>query len=109
MAYCSVDELAQALRVPVTAQNTPALERALDAAAAEIDHSVDRDEGDSIPVDNPLAAEVNKARAVEWYKAQDAAFGVVGFADTGALQAPQGGFTRHAKALLPLKRHWGVA
>ena len=58
---------------------------------------------------NPLANRVNVLRAVEWYKAQDAAFGVIGFDQTGALQAPRDGFNRHAYTLTPLKQQWGIA
>jgi hypothetical protein len=59
--------------------------------------------------DLALANRVNILRAVEWWKANDAAFGVIGFDETGALQAPRDGFNRHAYTLTPLKRQWGVA
>jgi hypothetical protein len=109
-AYATVAELAAALRVRLTAQNEPGLQACLDAAAVEIDHDLDRDE--TIPPGSAgyqLAARVNLVRAVEWYKANDAAFGVIGFDDTGALQAPRDGFNRHAYTLTPLKRRWGLA
>lgn len=106
-AYATVDELAAALRVRVTEENTDALQACLDAAAEEIDHDVDRIE--PIPQDDPLANRVNIVRAVEWYKANDAAFGVIGYDQTGALQAPRDGFNRHAYTLTPLKQQWGLA
>lgn len=106
MAYATVDELAAALRIRVNADNTPALQACLDAAAEEIDHSVDR--LDPLPPDGRLANRVNILRGVEWWKANDAAFGVIGLDDTGALQAPRNGFRRHAAALIPLKQQWGV-
>lgn len=227
MAYATVDELAAALRVRVTAENTPGLQACLDAAAAEIDHDIDlipsdlaaasyrwsvltaaADPGEGwlrfdrttaaattalyldgvdmdgqdltdrlltsttddlvrltdnvdpfaweeftvtgpavdevgwvrLPVDrsstgqHPLALvdglplrvsalrpnvvakrllslvhRVNLVRAVEWWKANDAAFGVIGFDQTGALQAPRDGFNRHAYTLTPAKRRWGIA
>jgi hypothetical protein len=56
-----------------------------------------------------LANRVNIVRAVEWWKAQDAAFGVIGFDQTGALQAPRDGFNRHRYTLTPLKEGWGIA
>jgi len=56
-----------------------------------------------------LANRVNIARGVEWFKAQDAAFGVIGSDQTGTLTAPRDGFNRHAYALSPLKRQWGIA
>ena len=48
-------------------------------------------------------------RGVEWYKANDAAFGVIGFAETGALRAPRDSFARHGWTLIPLKQQFGVA
>jgi hypothetical protein len=42
LAYATIDELAAALRIGVTAANTPTLQACVDAAAAEIDHTVDR-------------------------------------------------------------------
>jgi hypothetical protein len=107
MAYATVDELAAALRVRVTAENTAGLQRCLDAAADEIDHAVDR--VDTMPTDDPLANRVNIVRGVEWWKANDAAFGVLGVSDTGTLQAPRNTMRRHQSALLPLKQQWGVA
>jgi hypothetical protein len=115
LAYCTVDELASALRVRVTAENTPGLQACVDAAAVEIDHDVDWRpvveplivEPDQPP--NPLLNRVNILRGVEWHKANDAAFGVIGFDETGALQAPRDGFNRHAYTLAPVKQRWGVA
>ena len=224
MAYATVEELAQALRVPVTVANTPTLQACLDAAAEEIDHAIDWPEAEqgaaywrfassvtvadpgpgnasldnanpanagtlsiadldddgadqsgglarvaegdlvrieemdtaryeafqvtgaptsgagwyafpieeiassapppkfdaaellrfhfvrpSHPTGDPLANRVNVLRGVEWFKANDAAFGVIGFDQTGALTAPRDGFTRHAYALTPLRRQWGIA
>ena len=109
MAYATVEQLAAALRIRVTTENTEALQACLDAAAQEIDHDCDRFIDDPIPDDDPLAGRVNLVRGVEWFKANDAAFGVIGFDQTGALQAPRDGFNRHAFALTPLKQQWGVA
>lgn len=107
MAYATVDELAAALRIRVSAENTAGLQACLDAAAAEIDHTISA----LAPIagDDALANRVNILRGVEWWKANDAAFGVIGYDDTGALQAPRNGFRRHAAALIPLKQQWGVA
>ena len=72
-------------------------------------HTVAATSGDPDPAqDSALANRVNILRGVEWWKANDAAFGVIGFDDTGALQAPRNGFRRHAAALIPLKQRWGV-
>ena len=121
MAYATVQELADALRVRVTEQNTPGLQACLDAAALEIDHEVDwrpvvqplPGPGPlELPADDerlPLLNRVNLVRGVEWFKANDAAFGVIGYAETGALTAPRDAFNRHAFALLPVKERWGIA
>jgi hypothetical protein len=61
------------------------------------------------PLELALAKEVNILRGVEWYKSNQAAFGVIGFDETGALQAPRDGFARHAYTLSPLKKQWGIA
>lgn len=109
MAYATVEELAAALRVRVTPDNTATLQACLDAAAAEIDHDVDR--VDPIPPGDALANRVNLVRAVEWFKSNDAAFGVLGMTEGGGsiLTAPRDAFNRHAYTLTPLKQKWGIA
>lgn len=107
MPYATVDELAAALRITVTAANTASLQACLDAAAAEIDHAVDR--LDPIPDGDALTNRISILRGVEWWKSNDAAFGVIGFDETGALQAPRDGFARHERALVPLKQQFGIA
>lgn len=106
MAYATIDELAAALRIQVTAANQVSLQACLDAAAIEIDDAMDR--VDPLAPDSPLANRVNIVRGVEWFKANDAAFGVLGISDTGTLQAPRNTMRRHAIALLPHKQQWGV-
>src|SRR5262245_6975336 len=49
MAYATVTDLAAALRIRVTAENTPMLQACLDAATLEINHEID-------PVYNTVAA-----------------------------------------------------
>jgi hypothetical protein len=112
MSYATIDELASALRVRVTAQNTDDLQRCLDAATREIDAWLDRPTGDPVPPDaesQALAASVNIARGLEWFKANDAAFGAIGFADSGVLRVPGDTFARHAAILIPLKVQYGIA
>lgn len=58
---------------------------------------------------SPLVNRVNLLRGVEWAKSNDAAFGVIGMSETGALTAPRDGFARHAATLMPLKERWGIA
>jgi hypothetical protein len=105
--YATPEELATALRIRETPANTPILQACLDAAAAEIDHEVNRLE--PIPDGDALANRVCIVRGLEWYKANDAAFGVVGFDASGVLQAPRDSFNRHAFELTPLKQQWGLA
>lgn len=111
MAYATVDQLAAAMRLTVSVKNQEWLQACLDAAASEIDHRCGRRPDDPLPTDppDPLAQQVNVARGVEWYKANDATFGGVGFADIGILRVPTDGFARFAHALLPLTQTWGVA
>jgi hypothetical protein len=109
VAYATPEELAEALNVRLTPANTAAMQACLDAAAAEIDHETDRLDTDPIADGDPLANRVNIVRAVEWWKSNAAAFGVIGFDQTGTLTAPRDGFSRHAYALTPLKQQWGIA
>lgn len=111
-AYATIEELAAALRITVTAANTSTLEACLEAAVVEIDDAID-----AVPEAVPSWSEqqlallnrVNVLRGVEWFKANDAAFGVLGFDQTGAVRIPKASFTRHALTLLPLKEQFGVA
>jgi hypothetical protein len=107
MAYASPDQLGVALDVRVTPANTELLQACLDAAAAEIDHTLGR--VDPLPTPTPeLVVRANVNRAVEWYKAPAAYNGGVGATETaGPLEAPSG-FERHAATLIPLKQTWGI-
>lgn len=108
MSYATPEQLAQALKVRVTTDNQDLLAACLGAAADEIDGFLDRTDPLPDPVpDSVVRCNVN--RAVEWYKAPDAANGQVGFDQTGILSAPADGFDRHAGTILRLKQAWGVA
>jgi len=112
MAYATPEELAQSLgRGSSTPQLEPVLRWCLDAAAAEIDHCCGRAPSDPIPVDPPdaLAHGVNLARAVEWYKSNEAVFGVLGYEGIGLANVPRDGFARYAAALIPLTQSFGLA
>ena len=110
MAYATVEELAAALRVQVSAKNEDLLQSCLDAATVEIDSWLGRFDLDPLPVPPPaLVTRVNVDRGVEFYKSSDAVFGGVGFADTGILTVKLDGFNRHAVTLLPLVQTFGVA
>lgn len=113
MPYATAKQLADALHVRVIETNEAALEACLEAAAIEIDHECDwfyEEDGRKRDVEpDALLNRVNLARAVEWWKANDAAFGVIGFDQVGALRAPRDGFARHALNLRPRKELWGIA
>lgn len=104
-------DLAAALRISATPTNTPALQRCIDAADHECLASIDPFERvNPLAVDEqPLYDSTVLQRSVEWWKANDAAFGIVGYAETGGLRAPKDGFDRHAVVLAPLKQQWGLA
>jgi hypothetical protein len=107
MAYATTEQLAEALEIRVTAENSKLLRDCLDAAAMEITHFLE-----DAAVVNPsqgLLTRTNVNRAVDWFKAPATYNGGVGYEQTGVLAAPTSGFERHAAALLPYKTKWGVA
>lgn len=110
-AYASTAQLVAALRITgAAAADTATLEACLEAAAIEIDDALDTGaEPDYAEPWDPLVNRVNVLRGVEWYKANDAAFGVLGFDQTGAMRVPRNSFARHALTLLPRKQQFGVA
>jgi hypothetical protein len=108
VAYATVEDLAAALRITVTTANQAGLQACLDAATIEIDASISADPTTPTDPADPLANRVNILRGVEWYKSNDAAFGVIGTADTGVLAAPKTAFGHHV-ALTPLRQRFGVA
>jgi len=110
MAYATADQLAAALRIQSTPANAQLLEDCLEAAATEIDFELDLIDGGPVPDPAPaLVVRTNVNRAVEWYKAADAAYGVIGYEQVGVLYAPKDGFARHAVNLGALKEQWGLA
>jgi hypothetical protein len=102
--YATPQELADALRITVTAANQDALTACLEAAAIEINDAVDT--ATDLPP-NALLNRVNVLRGVEWWKANDAAFGAP--AGAGSLETPASSFARHSITLTPLKTTFGVA
>jgi hypothetical protein len=109
-AYATVTELAAALKIrtPTDAQRD-AMERALLAAAGEINSEIDlaADAGLS-GWQVALAAEVNLARAMEhWEKTP---FGLIALGvDVPAERTARDSWDRHAHKLAPLKGQWGLA
>jgi hypothetical protein len=108
--YATADELASAVRVQVTDKNRALLESCASAASEEIDHQLDRPDDEPLPDPPPgLVHMVCLARGVEWWKANDAAFGALGFDNTGVLRAPKDGFDRYANDLIPYQIRFGLA
>jgi len=109
MAYATIAELSAALRITTTTPELEArLQSCLDAAALEIDDAICRTPENPVDPASPLLNRVNLMRGVEWYKANDAAFGILG-ADENAMRLPKSTFARHAVTLTPLREQWGVA
>lgn len=108
-AYATVAELAAALRITTVTPDIQArLEACLDAAAVEIDDALCRTAEDPIDPADPLVNRVNLMRGVEWYKANDAAFGILG-TDENAMRLPKSTFARHAVTLTPRRTRWGIS
>lgn len=111
MAYATVDELAQALHVTVTAANTDMLTACLEAAADEIDGYLDV-AATSVWPPAPVPASIQRCnvnRAVEWVKATDAAFGALGFDQMSQPVPPGGSFARHGSTIRRYRQQWGVS
>jgi hypothetical protein len=105
VAYATTAELADALRIAETVQNSASLQACLDAAALEIDSAID---DAAVVTPNALLNRVNILRGVEWWKANDAAFGAP--AGGGApLLVPPSSFAKLSATLTPLKATFGVA
>jgi hypothetical protein len=112
--YVTVEQLAAALRIVVTDTNRQRLTECIAGAGTEIDHAIDwfDDLGPPAPDDAPaLIRTVCLARAVEWWKSPDAAYGVLGGGspEMGVIRAPRDSFGRYADALIPLKEQFGLA
>ena len=107
MAYATVQELADAMRTPLTAANSASFQACLDAAAVEIDYAINADTDPPDP-DSALLNRVNIVRGIEWAKANDAAFGTPATA-TATMLTPPASFAPHSATLTPLKSTFGVA
>ena len=109
--YATPAQLAHALhmRYPTTdIEKDAALQRAIASSSAEIDQELNR----VYPLPDPvpdLIVQTCINRAVEWFKAADAAFGIVGVEDTGVVRTPKDSFARHAQNIQPYKQQWGLA
>ena len=105
--YATAAELATILQVNAVS-NADALDRVLIAAAGEINSELGR--SDLAGWEMQLAAQVNLARAEELWKQMKAPWGIVGLdSEVGTTFIARDSFARHAQALAPLKREWGIA
>jgi hypothetical protein len=103
-AYATVEQLAAALRIRVTAENTASLQSKVDAAAVEIDQYIGPNGVAVLPVPAPApVVEANILRGVELYKSADAAFGVIGFEQIGAVRVSSNPVARFASLLQPYR------
>lgn len=112
MSYASEAELARILKIAnPSAEQTTALTRVLLAATGEIDLEIGLAEDDDALTgwQLALATEVCLERAVEHWKQQQIAFGIVGLGDGTQLYAARDSWDRHALKLAPLKTVWGLA
>jgi hypothetical protein len=111
MAYVPISELQRVLNLPApTAAQTTAMQRALDAAAAEIDWELDYDATTPAPVPPPpLVVQVNLDRATELWKSSVSPFGIIPAGpDVVPVFAARDSWYRHHLTLLPLKTGFGV-
>lgn len=112
-AYVGVDELFRLLHIRnPSAEQTAAGQRVLVAAAVEIDSYLDREDDD--PVSGralALVEEVNLERAVEHWRQQEAAFGLLEFSGVGGSieRTARDSFDRHRNKLVNAKTQWGFA
>jgi hypothetical protein len=112
LAYVDIAELQRVLRIDApTAAQTEAMQRVLDAAAAEIDweldYAVETPAPDPPP---PIVTDVNLDRAVElWRLNWSPGFGAIPVGpDNVPVITARDGWYRHRLRLLPLKTSWGV-
>ena len=105
--YANTDELFRILKIRTpTSDQTAAGQRALEAAAGEINAKMGRVD-DLEPWQQQLCAEVNLERAVEHWQEGEVPFGVIGLdSPTGPTYLPRR--SRALAKLLPAQQSWGV-
>jgi hypothetical protein len=111
MAYVDVLELQRVLQKPgPTAAELDAMTRVLEAAAQEIDWDLAYDSENPAPVSSPLLADVNLDRAVELWRFNYSAVGVLPVAaEQAPIIAPRDTWYRHHLRLNPLRTVFPVA
>jgi hypothetical protein len=109
--YATADELARLLKIrQPSAEQTAAMERALEAATLEIDSELGRDTDDPLTDPYPaLVVQVSLDRAEELWQQQEATLGFVGIgAESGPARIAANTWEKHAHKLAPLKQSWGI-
>lgn len=112
MSYAGTAELARVLHLrTVSAEQGTAMTRVLDAAAYEINSECNGSGTVEFGTPYPsLAIEVNLERAVEHWRQQEAAFGIVGLGGEAIpVTTARDSWDRHAHKLAPLKGTLGTA
>lgn len=113
MAYAETDELARILKIRTPSdEQTAAMDRVLEAAAAEIDAEIDLAATATLTAaQQELLVEVNLERAVEHWRQQESPFGLIGLGGElgGAERTARDSWERHAHKLAPMKDQWGIA
>lgn len=109
VGYSTVTELMRILQLSSpTAAQLEAGQRALDAAATEIDSYLAPDAPYAEPFP-ALVVQVNLERAVEHWKTEQSPFGIIVMGgDTAPGYTSRNSWRRHANTLLPLKTSFGV-
>jgi len=110
--YATVAELQTLLRLETpTATQTTAMQRALNAAAQEIDWELGYSADTPAPSPVPdLVVSVNLDRAVEHWRQGSSPFGVIGVGAEGEpVVTARNSWYRHHLKLAPLKVHAGIA
>jgi len=107
-AFVTADELGRILQVNATT-NAAALNRVLAASAGCIVSETGRNDFSGWELD--LVEAVSLAHSAEIWKQAQTPWGValVGGIDAGPTMIARDTFARHAQALAPLKRSWGIA
>lgn len=111
VGYTTTEELARILKIrTVSDDQEAALARVLSAAYGEILAEIDLADGVTLTDEQTaLATEVNLERAVEHWRDEETAFGIIGLGDVGPMYTARNSWERYAFKLAPLKSQWGLA
>jgi hypothetical protein len=112
VTYATVEELARILKIRVPSDDQwLALQRALVAAAGEINQEIDL--AANVDLEGwqlSLVAQVNLQRAAELWHLQEVPLGLAGIgSESGAAYLARNSWEKYAFQLAPLKSQWGLA